>query len=250
MITLLSPAKSLNESVDVANIETTKPLFLDKSDELIDSLKKLSADQLSKLMKLSQNLSEINIERYNNWAIDKHSSEGKPAVFLFDGDVYKGFNAQSLDSIDLNFAQNNILILSGLYGMLRPLDAILPYRLEMGTKLSNSKGSNLYNFWKQQVTETINNLEQEVVVNLASNEYFSVIDQKKLNKRVITPLFKEFRNGSYKVISFSAKKARGQMARYIVDNTIDDPQELKNFDIDNYVFDENLSKGDSWVFTR
>jgi len=250
MITLLSPAKSLNENVAVTNIETTKPLFLDKSAQLIDSLKNFSVDELSKLMKLSENLSVINIERYNSWAIDKHNSEGKPAVFIFDGDVYKGFDAQSLDSIDLNFAQNNIVILSGLYGMLRPLDAILPYRLEMGTKLANSNGSNLYSFWKQQVTETINNFDQDVVINLASNEYFSVIDKKKLNKRVITPLFKEFRNGTYKIISFSAKKARGQMARFIVDNTIDDPEELKNFDLDNYVYDENLSKGDNWVFTR
>lgn len=250
MITILSPAKSLNPRVEIPNLETSTPRFLSKSVELVTRLKKLSAVNLSKLMSLSENLTTINAYRFANWSVEKHQEKGVPAIFMFDGDVYKGLDVHSLDAAGVNFVQNNIAILSGLYGILKPLDLILPYRLEMSTKLANSRGSNLYHFWKSNVTDCLNNLSDDVLINLASEEYFSVIDKKNLKKQIITPTFKELRNGSYKVVAFSAKKARGQMARYIVDNTISDPEELKKFDVDNYVFDANLSNDDNWVFTR
>jgi cytoplasmic iron level regulating protein YaaA (DUF328/UPF0246 family) len=205
-------------------------------------------------MKISPKLGELNHQRFMNWALPFDSENAKAAVLAFRGDVYTGMNADSFNSADFNFAQKHLRILSGLYGLLRPLDLIQPYRLEMGTKFANQHGSNLYQFWGEDITDAINQqltaAKSKVLINLASNEYFSAIKAKALNADIITPVFKDTKNGKQKIISFYAKKARGLMAAYVIKNRLKDVDELKRFDSEGYRFCSEQSTAREWVFLR
>ena len=222
--------------------------------KIVHELNAYSIDQLSSLMKVSDKLAELNYLRYKSWHYPFEKQKGRQALFAFKGDVYVGLDAFSLNDSEINFIQNKLTILSGLYGVLRPLDLILPYRLEMGTKLTVSGKKDLYDFWGSKITKLINDDIQEsgddFLVNLASNEYFKSINKKQLKVPVITPVFKDLKNGNYKIISFYAKKARGLMTRFIVQNQITDPEELKAFNLDGYYFNNQLSREYNPVFTR
>jgi uncharacterized protein len=252
MLTLISPAKTLNWESTVPTEDFTKPVFTDKSAALIEVLKEIPADDLSKLMDISPALATLNADRYKSWKKNHSIKNSRPAIFTFDGDVYTGFDAYSIDASSLAYAQSHLRILSGLYGVLRPLDLIQPYRLEMGTMLETENSSNLFNFWGNDITEMLNKTlkKGEPVINLASEEYFKAVRPKLLKGEVIQPVFYDFKNGQYKIISFFAKKTRGAMARYICDEQITDPEKLKAFDVDGYVYSESLSKGPQWVFLR
>lgn len=253
MIVLLSPAKAIDMDKSLNSNSYSAPVFMNEAESLISKLKKLSPKKIADLMHLSTELAELNYNRYQDWssAISK-SSENIPVSAAFNGEVYRGFDAPSLSPEQLVVAQKKVRILSGLYGILKPMDLIFPYRLEMGTKFQvTPKKNNLYKFWGTKIADSINEDNTSgVVVNLASTEYFKAVDKKALEGRVVTPTFKEFKNGDYKVIMVFAKRARGFMARYIVDNDVNDVEDLKNFNTDGYRFDENLSEGDNWVFTR
>jgi cytoplasmic iron level regulating protein YaaA (DUF328/UPF0246 family) len=193
------------------------------------------------------------VARYQSWEPEHTPDNARPAVLAFKGDVYTGLDAESFSEADFSFAQQHLRILSGLYGVLRPLDLLEPYRLEMGTRLKTASGDNLYQFWGDRITAALNEelkTSDDVVVNLASNEYFKAVQPKALNARLITPVFKDFKNGQYKIISFYAKKARGLMSRYIIQNRIDAPEAIKAFDLEGYYFSPEQSKGDTWVFLR
>jgi len=252
MLTLLSPAKTLDYESPVQTDVMTTPGFLDQSAALIDTLREYSVDDISALMKLSTKLAELNVQRYSDWSVPFPDGQARQALLAFKGDVYTGLAAETLNQDELEFAQQHVRMLSGLYGILKPLDAMLPYRLEMGTKLANPAGKDLYAFWGDTITDALNaELEDEaVVVNLASNEYFKAVKPKRLNARLITPVFKDEKNGTYKIISFYAKKARGMMARYIIDQRIDAPEDLQAFDVAGYRFSLEDSQGDTWVFKR
>ena len=252
MLTLISPAKTLNWESPVPVQDFTKPVFTDKAAELIKVLKDIPADDLCKLMDISPALATLNSGRYKSWKKLHTVKNSRPAIFTFDGDVYTGFDAYSIDAASLTYAQSHLRILSGLYGVLRPLDLIQPYRLEMGTLLKTENQSNLYNFWGDYVTEMLNKSlkKGEPVINLASEEYFKAVKPKLLKGSVIQPVFYDFKNGQYKVISFFAKKARGLMARFICDHQITHPEKLKDFNADGYLYSESMSKGDQWVFLR
>jgi len=254
MLTLLSPAKTLDFETPATTDTFTQADFLDHSAELVDVLKPYSPDEIGALMKLSPALSELNVQRYHDWQLPFTADNAKAAMLAFKGDVYTGLEAESFDQAQLEFAQQHVRILSGLYGLLRPLDLIQPYRLEMGTKLANPRGKNLYDFWGDIITEALNTeLEKhaaKIIVNLASNEYFKAVKPKKLAGDLITPVFKDEKNGQYKIISFYAKKARGLMTAYIVRNNIDSAEQLKNFDVAGYRFSEEDSGKDNWVFKR
>ena len=205
-------------------------------------------------MKISDSLAELNHRRYAEWQADANEDNARAAIFAFKGDVYQGLDAQSLGARDLNFAQKHLRVLSGLHGLLRPLDLIQPYRLEMGTRLTTRRGSNLYQFWGDKVTDNINKaLAQQtskVLVNLASNEYYKVVQPARIMGQILNINFKELRDGKYRFVSFSAKKARGLMARYMIDNRITQPDQLRQFDVENYAFNDALSSEDEWIFTR
>ncbi|MRW93596.1 peroxide stress protein YaaA [Duganella sp. FT80W] len=252
MLIVLSPAKSLDLETPPTTQLHTQPSFLDHSEQLIDRLRELSPVELGKLMDLSDNLSALNVARYVSWT--KDTREGRQAVMTFNGDVYDGLDARTLAPKQLDYAQARIRILSGLYGMLRPLDLIHPHRLEMGTRLSTARGKNLYDFWGETITGALNQTADEqgaeTLVNLASEEYFKSVKPKLLNVPVITPLFEDYKNGKYKIISFYAKRARGLMARYAAVNHITDPQQLKNFDIDGYQYVPDASNENTWLFRR
>lgn len=254
MLTVISPAKNLDYETPVHIDTHTTPRFIDQSQALIDILNKFSVQDVAELMKLSDKLASLNVARYASWEPTFTADNSKQAVLAFNGDVYTGLDAASLSSTQLEYAQQHLRILSGLYGVLRPLDRMQPYRLEMGTKLQNPHGKDLYAFWGNALTESLNEelaeQDSKVLVNLASNEYFKAVKPKALDARVITPVFKDWKNGQYKIISFYAKKARGLMARYIIENGIDNPQALQNFDYDGYQYSESLSEGDMLVFTR
>ena len=252
MLTLLSPAKTLDYESPVQTEQMTESGFLDQSAELIDILRGYSVDDISALMKLSGKLAELNVQRYSDWSVPFPDGAARQAMLAFKGDVYTGLAAETMDQDDLDFAQQHVRMLSGLYGILKPLDAMLPYRLEMGTRLANPAGKDLYAFWGDSITDALNSeLEDEaVVVNLASNEYFKAVRTRRLNARLITPVFKDEKNGTYKIISFYAKKARGLMARYIIDNRIDTPDALLDFDVAGYAYSPEDSQGDTWVFKR
>lgn len=252
MIVVVSPAKKLDFESECSATEQTKPELLDKTVTLSKELKKLSAPDIGKLMKLSQTLSDLNYNRFQNFKPIYNPSTSKQAVFAFNGDTYTGLDIQSFNKSDLNNAQKRLRILSGLYGVLKPMDLIQAYRLEMGTKFKFSEYKNLYEYWKEDVTDLLNSdlKKQKILVNCASTEYFSVVDTKKLNGEIITPVFKELRNGEYKIISFSAKKARGMMARYIIQNKVKTIEDIQKFDLDNYKFNSKLSQGNELVFTR
>jgi cytoplasmic iron level regulating protein YaaA (DUF328/UPF0246 family) len=254
MLVVISPAKTLDYETPATISRYSLPDYLDDSTELIEELRQLSPPEVSDLMGISAKLGDLNFGRYLNWQPEFTPDNAKQSVLAFKGDVYTGLDAESLSGGQLNWAQNHLRILSGLYGLLRPLDLMQPYRLEMGTKLANKRGSNLYEFWGEKITEGLNQeLKEEnsqVLINLASNEYFKSVKPKSLNAEVITPVFKDWKNDKYKIISFFAKKARGLMSRYIIENQIEDPEQLKQFDVDGYSFNPAMSSAREWVFTR
>jgi len=254
MLLLISPAKTLDfESKSKTKLHT-EPDFIGDSAMLIKELRKLTAADLSKLMSISDNLAELNKQRYKQWKAPFTEANAKQALLAFKGDVYTGLDAETFNASDYKFAQKHLRILSGLYGILRPLDLIQPYRLEMGTKFQNSRGKNLYSFWDTKVTDTLNSelstLKSNSVINLASNEYFKVVKPKLLNAEIITPVFKDYKNGDYKIISFFAKKARGLMSAYAIKNKITDPKDLLSFDLDGYSLNKKLTTDLQYVFTR
>ncbi len=253
MLITISPAKALDVSRQVRCKTHTTPDFLEESRELIKAVRKLSPEELSELMGISQKLALLNYERYRQWKIPFTLENAKQALLAFRGDVYKGISAETFNDADFDFAQQHLRILSGLYGVLRPLDLIQPYRLEMGVKLKTEKGKNLYEFWSDRITKGLRaDLQGQdgVLVNLASNEYFKSIFTRKLNARIITPEFKDAKGGQYKMISFYAKKARGLMSSYIIRNSLKDAESIKRFNCQGYSYDDTLSSENRWVFTR
>lgn len=254
MLIVISPAKSLDFESPSSAKEFTTPELLEDAEKLMGRLKKMSPKQLSKLMGISANLGELNFQRNQDWHLPFTPENAKQAVLAFSGDVYQGLQANSLSEKKLRLAQNKLRILSGLYGVLKPLDLIQPHRLEMGTELKHYRSKNLYEFWNPAITKEIRKALDEsgsnVLVNLASKEYFKSIDTKKLKAEIITPEFKDLKNGSYKMISFFAKKARGLMTRFILENEIENPEDLQAFDSEGYIFNPRLSKPGRPVFTR
>lgn len=249
---VISPAKSLDFDSQLPTQKFTQGVFLAQAEELSGVLKQKTPTDLSSLMKISEKLGELNWQRNQNWALPFTTDNARPAVFAFNGDVYNGLDAYTLTEEKIEVLQNKLRILSGQYGVLKPLDLMQPYRLEMGTRLPVTEHKNLYGFWGNTVTDHLNDelTEQELFVNLASNEYFKVVKPKLLKVPVVTPHFKDYKDGKLKMISFYAKKARGLMVRYIVDNDIDTIEGLKNFDYEGYAFDANLSTATDLVFTR
>ncbi|AWG22083.1 hypothetical protein FFWV33_11455 [Flavobacterium faecale] len=249
---VISPAKSLNFDKELPTELFTESKFLKESRAVHKVLKTKNPDDLSSLMSISQKLSDLNWQRNQEWHTPFTTENARPAVYTFDGDVYTGLDAFTIPTSKLDQLQDKLRILSGLYGLLKPLDLMQAYRLEMGTKMPIGEHKNLYEFWKPTLTKALNN-EMEaggLFVNLASNEYFSAIDTKSLKVPVITPDFKEYKDGKLKIISFFAKKARGMMVRYIIDTNAETIDDLKGFNYDGYQFDANLSKGNHLVFTR
>ena len=249
---VISPAKSLDFETKVPTTKFTEGIFLKEAERLNKVLKKKSPKVLSKLMSISPNLGELNWERNQNWALPFTLENSKQAVYAFNGDVYTGLDVATLPIEKIDQLQDKLRILSGQYGVLKPLDLMQPYRLEMGTKLKVGTKENLYQFWGDKVTKALNSeLEKdELFINLASNEYFKVINSKLLKSPIVTPVFKDYKNGNLKMISFFAKKARGLMVRYIIDNNIETIEGLKGFNSEGYVFDSNLSNNKELIFTR
>jgi cytoplasmic iron level regulating protein YaaA (DUF328/UPF0246 family) len=254
MISILSPAKRLNYSDPVLTNTYTIPAFVEESEIIMNKLRKLNASGIKKLMNINDSLAEINYERFQNWKPEFDLNVARQAITTFKGDVYLGINVKSYDEEDFDMAQNHIRILSGLHGILKPLDLIRPYRLEMGTNLKIGRSKNLYDFWENKILEAIESdaayKEDGILVNLASQEYFSAIPANKLDGKVITPTFKEYKNGTYRPIHIFLKKARGYMTSFIIKNKINDPDSLKLFDWEGYEYNDKLSKDDQWVFTR
>ncbi len=254
MIAILSPAKRLDAEGERGVTDLTRPAFEEKASELVQYARSYDVDGLKDLMKMSDKLAELNHQRFVEWHEDPRPEEGKRAIFAFQGDVYQGFNAASLDENGLDRAQDRLRILSGLYGILRPKDLIMPYRLEMSTKLPNKRGEDLYSFWGDALTKRLKEelvfQDEKVLVDLASQEYSKAVDKKALEARVITPKFVEKKDGKYKTIPMKAKRARGLMARFMVDEDIRDPEHLKAFDREGHLFNEALSEGDTWVFVK
>lgn len=254
MLIVVSPAKKLDYDTPVKTRKSTIPDFLDQSQILIDRLRQFSALDLAELMHLSMNLAELNFDRYHDWTQDIGIHNAKQCLLAFKGDVYTGMDAESFTAKDLDYAQKHLRILSGLYGLLKPLDLMMPYRLEMGTKLQNERGKNLYEFWGIQITDAINaqlkKQGDDVLINLASNEYFKSVKKKAVQGRIITPQFKERKGDEYKMIGIYAKKARGLLSRYILTNRLSDVEQIKQFDDEGYAYDDFLSTEDNWVFTR
>lgn len=251
---LLSPAKSLNTEATLPTSKCSQPAFIDKAKSLNTALSKKSKKAIGKLMSISDALATLNYERYQQFETPFTSENARPAMYMFDGDVYTGLDAYSISLDKLDLAQDCLRILSGMYGILKPLDLIQPYRLEMGTQLKRGRADNLYEFWGDSLTDFLNaEMEDgELCVNLASNEYFKAINVKKLKSPIVTPIFKDFKNGKLKIISFFAKKARGQMARYIIDTKAQTIEDLKGFNYDDYRFspgESDLEKN-QLVFTR
>jgi cytoplasmic iron level regulating protein YaaA (DUF328/UPF0246 family) len=254
MLFLLSPAKSLDYDTPAGDVPHTQPLFTKQSAELIALLRAYSPQQISELMDLSDQLAGLNVARYQAWSPKFTARNSKQAVLAFNGDVYEGLDAKTLKAEDLAWAQEHVCILSGLYGVLRPLDWMQPYRLEMGTALENPKGRNLYKFWGTQIADYLNERLQAdktpVVVNLASQEYFKAVDTKALKARVIECVFEDYKGGKYKVISFLAKRARGLMARYAATRHLTTPRQLEKFNLEGYAYEAAVSEPDRLVFRR
>lgn len=251
MLTLLSPAKTLDFSPVPRGLPATKPQFSKDIKVLLERCKKLDIGELRKLMNLSEPLAELNRQRFQEMKLPFTAKNSKPALLAFQGDVYRKLDAASLSKRDLAWAQNHLRILSGFYGLLRPLDLIQPYRLEMGSRLDSERGKNLYEFWGDKLAAELNSDRQgKVILNLASNEYFKAVPLERLESRLVTAVFQEIRGGKPKTIAFSAKRARGLMARWVVANRIDDPEALRDFGEEGYGFREDLSDGDRLVFTR
>jgi len=251
---VISPAKTLDYTSPLATQEYSLPCYLEQSSQLIEVLRKLSPNKLAELMKLSDKLAGLNVARFTEWQPDFTVENAKQAILAFRGDVYTGLDADSLSADEFEYAQQHLRILSGLYGVLRPLDLMQPYRLEMGTKLENPVGQNLYEFWGERITESLNQSLAEqnsnVLLNLASNEYFKAVKPKQLSATLINVDFKDLKNGQYKIISFYAKKARGMMARYVIKNKVDSVADLKHFSEQGYYFSDEQSKPNHLVFLR
>ena len=254
MIIVLSPAKTLDYDFDFSN-QHSVPTFLNQSSKLIKLLQKKEPKDIASLMGLSDKLATLNYDRYQAWTASKTvSNDSKPSMLVFKGDVYQGLHAESLSKNDLNFAQKHLRILSGLYGILKPLDLMKPYRLEMGTKLETSKGNNLYEFWgdkiQKNVLSELKDMKSDLIVNLASKEYSSVLGKMSEDINIVSPTFKDYKNGNYKIISFYAKKARGLMARWIIKNKIQNFEDLVDFNLDGYSFSKKESTVTTPVFLR
>ena len=252
MLIVLSPAKSLDLETPPTTTLHSTPDFLDHSAQLIERMRQFSPAEVGSLMGISDALSALNVARYASWT--PRLDDARQAIMAFNGDVYAGFEARSLQPAQLDYAQSRVRILSGLYGLLRPLDLIHPHRLEMGTRLSTARGKDLYAFWGDTITNGLNRTAKEqgaqVLVNLASEEYFKSVKPRQLDVPVIAPVFEDWKNGKYKIISFYAKRARGMLARYAAVNAIRDPQQLKQFDVDGYAYVPEASNDKSWVFRR
>ena len=249
---VISPAKSLNLDKELPTLLFTEAVFLKQAETIQKTLKKQKPKQLMELMAISEKLADLNWQRNQDWQLPFKPENARPAIYTFDGEVYNGLDAYSLPFDKVSVLQDKLRILSGLYGILKPLDLMQAYRLEMGTSIAIGSNKNLYEFWKTSVTDYLNSElnKDELFVNLASNEYFSAVDAKKLKVPVITPEFKDYKDGKLKMISFFAKKARGLMVRYIIDTNAESVDDLKGFNYEGYAFDANLSDGNKLVFTR
>ncbi|MGG5835590.1 peroxide stress protein YaaA [Huaxiibacter chinensis] len=254
MLILISPAKTLDYQSPLATERYTQPELLDYSQQLIHEARKLSAPQIGKLMGISDKLADLNATRFHDWQPDFTPSNARQALLAFKGDVYTGLRAETFSEADFDFAQTHLRMLSGLYGVLRPLDLMQPYRLEMGIRLANTKGKDLYQFWGDIITNKLNDALRaqgdNVVINLASDEYYKSVKPKQLNAEIVKPVFLDEKNGTFKVISFYAKKARGLMSRYIIENRLTQPEQLKTFDSEGYFFDAEASANGEMVFKR
>ncbi|WP_296492951.1 peroxide stress protein YaaA [Rhodoferax sp.] len=254
MLFLLSPAKSLDFDPPVTAVPHSQPLFVPQAQELIDILQQKSPQEIASLMSLSDSLAGLNVARYQAWRPKFTAKNAKQAVLAFNGDVYDGLDAKTLGADELAWTQDHLCILSGLYGVLRPLDYMQPYRLEMGTRLPNPRGKDLYQFWGTQISAYLNTRLQRdktpVVINLASQEYFKAVDKKALKARVIDCVFEDFKDGHYKIISFYAKRARGLMARFAATERVNLPEQLKGFDLDGYAFEASQSSAERLVWRR
>ena len=254
MLAILSPAKTLDYETPLKTKLNSQPIYGRESNQLIKTLRTFEPFEVASLMKISDKLADLNHKRYVEWRNKPAESKTRPAALAFKGDVYQGLEAESFNDNDLKFAQRHLRILSGLYGLLRPLDVIQPYRLEMGTKLKTSKGQNLYDYWGTKLTtglnEAIKESKEGTLVNLASNEYFGAVQPKLLEGSLLNIGFKEKRNGQLKFVSFSAKKARGLMAKFIIKERLKNPDDLKNFDLEDYKFNKKLSSELDWTFSR
>lgn len=254
MLVVISPAKNLDFETPLTNVRASQPELLDDAEELVQQLRPLAPHDLSNLMKISDKLGQLNFDRYQEWSRPFTKSNARPAVLTFAGDVYQGLDAQSLSKDELGFAQQHLRILSGLYGVLRPLDLMQAYRLEMGTPFNNNRGANLYQYWGETITEKLNKqlkkLNSDELINLASNEYFKSVKPKSLHANIVEPVFKDWKNGQYKVISFFAKKARGLMSAYIIKNGLTCAEDIKSFDWGGYTLNNAMCEDNRWVFTR
>lgn len=254
MLILISPAKTLDYQSDLATARYTHPELLDYSQQLIAVARELSAPQIATLMSISDKLADLNATHFHEWHPDFTPQNARPAILAFKGDVYTGLQAEEFSEADFDFAQQHLRMLSGLYGVLRPLDLMQPYRLEMGIRLTNAKGKDLYQFWGDVITHKLNDALKaqgdDIVINLASDEYFKSVKPKKLQGQIIKPVFLDEKNGKFKVISFYAKKARGLMSRYIIENRLTTVEALKEFNSEGYFFDESTSTAAELVFKR
>lgn len=254
MLIVISPAKTLDFETEPTTQDFSQPEFLKESRKLVSELKKLSPAEVSSLMKISDKLGTLNFLRFNDWKTPFTLKNSKQALLAFKGDVYTGIDAESLSQQDLKFAQKHLRILSGLYGVLKPLDLMQAYRLEMGTQFENKNGKDLYEFWGNKITGQINTdlkaSKCKYLINLASNEYFKSLQAEDINAEIIVPVFKDYKNGKYKIISFFAKKARGLMSAYIIKNRLKDPEDIKKFKVDGYKFYKSESDKTNWVFRR
>jgi len=254
MLSVISPAKTLDFDTPPTTRKTTQPQFLDRAAQLVEDARDLSPDDIRSLMGVSDNIARLNHERFMNWGTPFTLDNAKQSVLAFKGDVYTGLEAESLSNAQLGFAQKHLCILSGLYGLLRPLDLMQPYRLEMGLKFENRGGKNLYEFWGHEINDALQKQLKKsgskVLVNLASNEYFKSVKARELDADIVTPVFRDLKGDKYKVISFFAKKARGQMARYIIENELNEPDGMKKFKVDGYKYNRAESTAREMVFTR
>ncbi len=254
MLTVISPAKTLDYETPATTRQATQPAFLSRASELVEDARRLTPGDIQSLMGVSESIANLNHERFMNWHPEFTPQNAKQALLAFKGDVYTGLAAETLDAKGLKFAQKHLRILSGLYGLLRPLDLMQPYRLEMGLRFNNRVGKNLYEFWGNDISDAVQaDLKKSgspLLINLASNEYFKSVNAKTLDAEIITPVFKDLKQGKYKMISFFAKKARGLMARFIIDHQLNDPEGLKEFDAEGYYFSKTLSTASELVFLR
>ncbi len=254
MLLVISPAKTLDYTTPATTDRYTQPDYLDASQRLINRVRQYSAADIARIMKVSDKIAELNVERFARWQQPFTLDNAKQAVLAFKGDVYSGLDAGRFGDADFTFAQAHLRILSGLYGLLRPLDLMQPYRLEMGRRIDNERGKNLYQFWGETITEGLNRaleaVESRYLINLASTEYFKAVKPALLRGEIITPEFKDYKNGQYKVMGVYAKRARGMLSRYVIQNQITDPEEMKSFAEEGYGYDESMSSASHWVFAR